>query len=80
MSLRVLPSLRSRITSTLATKPAMAVPARPVTALTASCSEQPAARATSWSCSTLRAPMPRGGKLSTRRKLVSSRGFSIRRR
>jgi hypothetical protein len=34
----------------------------------------------SCSCSMLRAPMPRGGKFTTRRKLVSSFGFSSRRR
>ena len=70
----------SRITSTLATKALMDAPARPLTALTASCRAQPLLRATSCSCSMLRAPMPRGGKLTTRMKLVSSRGFSSRRR
>ena len=54
----------------------MLAPALPVTTLTASCSEQPAARAASCSCSMLRAPIPRGGKLTTRLKLVSSCGLS----
>ena len=58
----------------------MFMPALPVTALTASCKEQPDERATSWSCSKLRAPMPRGGKLTTRKKLVSSCGFSNKRK
>ena len=43
-------------------------------------SEQPALRAASCNTSTLRAPMPRAGKFTTRRKLVSSLGFSRRRR
>jgi putative heme-binding domain-containing protein len=54
--------------------------ALPATALTASCNEQPALWAASCNCSVLRAPMPRGGKLTTRMKLVSSRGFSNKRK
>ena len=40
----------------------------------------PARRAASCSASTDRAPMPRAGKLTTRRKAPSSSGFSMRRR
>ena len=52
----------------------------PVVVLTASCNEHPAVRAASCSCSMLRAPMPRGGKFTTRKKLVSSLAFSSRRK
>ena len=56
------------------------LPGVPVMALTASCNEQPWLRARSCSCSILRAPIPRAGKFTTRIKLVSSLGFSSRRK
>ena len=74
------PLVCSRSTSSLATKAPRFAPAFPGTALTASLSEQPDERAMSCSCSMLRAPMPRGGKFTTRMKLVSSFGFSSKRR
>ena len=70
----------SRSTSILATKADRLVPAFPPINPTESCSDWVLARAASCSCSMLRAPMPRGGKLTTRMKLVSSCGFSSNRR
>ena len=47
---------------------------------TAACNEIPPGLAASCNSSMVRAPMPRGGKFTTRKKLVSSLGFSKSRR
>ena len=80
ISRKVSPCVCSRMTSILATNAPKLAPALPGTALTASCKAQPMPRAASCNCSRLRAPMPRGGKFTTRMKLVSSRGFSSKRK
>ena len=89
MSRKVMPRVFSRMPSTSATKACRFAPALPPSAptlryrLRAPGSPGPApcpARAASCSCSIERAPMPRVGKFTTRRKLVSSFGFSISRR
>ena len=80
ISRSVRPRVSSRRPATSRTKFAIFVPAAPPSAPTDWCRLRPVARAMSCSCSTERAPMPRAGKFTTRRKLVSSSGFSIRRR
>ena len=56
------------------------LPPLPATAATLWLRLRPLARAASCSSSMVRVPMPRVGKFTTRRKLVSSFGFSISRR
>ncbi len=80
MSRSVRPRVSSRRVSIKAKKPPTLVPALPLKPPTLCARLRPLVRAISCSCSIVRAPMPRAGKLTTRRKLVSSFGFSIRRR
>ena len=80
ISRSVRPRVGSRIESIRATKAPRLPPPLPGTAPTLCQRLRPLALAASCSCSIVREPMPRAGKLTTRRKLVSSFGFSIRRR
>ena len=80
ISRSVRPRVASRIASIRAVNAARFAPPLPATEPTLCQRLSPLARAASCSCSIVRAPMPRAGKLTTRRKLVSSFGFSIRRR
>jgi hypothetical protein len=80
ISRSVWPNVAARIASTRWVNAARLAPPLPPTAPTLCQRLRPLARAASCSCSIVRAPMPRAGKLTTRRKLVSSFAFSISRR
>ena len=80
ISRSVRPCVAARMDSTSCTKPASFLAAAPSSAVTLCARLRPLARAASCSISTVRPPMPRAGKFTTRRKLVSSSPFSSSRR
>ena len=67
ISRSVEPRVASRIASTSALKPRRLAPALPVSAPALWYRLRALTRAASCNCSMLRAPMPRAGKLTTRR-------------